>query len=408
MDMKKKKTKLVGYALYILMIVAISTCAIKVIWFWDDAKGVVSNIFSVLSPFIIGMFIAYLIDPLAEFFNKKVFKGIFRIKKRGISRGLGILFSYIIVISVISVCMIYIIPEIIESLKQASGFIESAQTGYNKIVKELTELCEKNPDLKLDKIIDFINKIPQQLEKYIGEIVEGALPVIFSTSVSLISGFINVIIAIIVSVYMLVDKARLINNIKRLIYAWIPQPKADRLLVVSGQCNKVFGQFIIGKMIDSIIIGFLCWIIMTIIGLPYALAISVIVGITNMIPYFGPFIGAVPGVLLLLVVDFYYALIFGLLILVLQQFDGLYLGPKILGESTGLRPIWIIFAITVGGSLAGVTGMFLGVPVTAVIAFLLEEVMQKRLKKNNIAFEEDGETGIISRDSLITEDENLE
>lgn len=146
---------------------------------------------------------------------------------------------------------------------------------------------------------------------------------------------------------------------------------------------------------------------MMIIGIPYALVISVIVGITNMIPYFGPFIGAIPGILLLLIVDFTYAVIFAVIIVVLQQFDGLYLGPKILGESTGLRPIWIIFAITVGGSVAGVAGMFLGVPVTAVIAYLLSTAMEKKLKNRNVEFEENHETGIISRDTLITEDKNF-
>ena len=256
-------------------------------------------------------------------------------------------------------------------------------------------------------MIDFIEDIPEQMEKWLKELAVSVLPKLYSTSVSIISGIVNTLIAIMVSVYMLLDKPKLINNIKRAIYAVFPEAKADRILIVSSECNKIFGNFIIGKMIDSIIIGFLCWVIMMIIGIPYALVISVIVGITNMIPYFGPFIGAIPGILLLLIVDFTYAVIFAVIIVVLQQFDGLYLGPKILGESTGLRPIWIIFAITVGGSVAGVAGMFLGVPVTAVIAYLLSTAMEKKLKNRNVEFEENHETGIISRDTLITEDKNF-
>ena len=157
-------------------------------------------------------------------------------------------------------------------------------------------------------------------------------------------------------------------------------------------------------MIDSLIIGVLCWIAMTVLNIPYALVISVIVGITNMIPYFGPFIGAIPGVVLLIIVDIKFAVIFGILIFILQQFDGLYLGPKILGESTGLRPIWIIFAITVGGWLAGVVGMFLGVPVVAVISFLIDRSLKLRIKKKNIVFEEDKETGILSRQGIIVDE----
>lgn len=406
-DKKKKRARLAGRGLYIVILAIIIACALKVVWYWDDAKTNLGNILSTLYPFLLGLFIAYLINPLVDFFNKKLFKGLFRIKKAGLSKGLSVLLSYILVISLITVCLFYIVPQIVESLMQLSTFIESAQTGYNKIVDFMDNLNDQYPQWKLNTVIDFIEDIPEQMEKWLKELAVSVLPKLYSTSVSIISGIVNTLIAIMVSVYMLLDKPKLINNIKKAIYAIFPESRADKILVVSAECNKIFGNFIIGKMIDSIIIGILCWIIMTIIGIPYALVISVIVGITNMIPYFGPFIGAIPGILLLLIVDFSYAVIFAILIVVLQQFDGLYLGPKILGESTGLRPIWIIFAITVGGSVAGVAGMFLGVPVTAVIAYLLSTAMEKKLKKRNVEFEENPETGIISRDVLITEDENL-
>lgn len=407
-DKKKKRARLAGRGLYIVILAVIIACALKVVWYWDDAKTNLGNILSTLYPFLLGLFIAYLINPLVDFFNKKLFKGLFRIKKAGLSKGLSVLLSYILVISLITVCLFYIVPQIVESLMQLSTFIEGAQTGYNKIVVFMDNLNDQYPQWKLNTVIEFIEDIPQQMEKWLKELAISVLPKLYSTSVSIISGIVNTLIAIMVSVYMLLDKPKLINNIKKAIYAIFPESRADKILVVSAECNKIFGNFIIGKMIDSIIIGILCWIIMTIIGIPYALVISVIVGITNMIPYFGPFIGAIPGILLLLIVDFSYAVIFAILIVVLQQFDGLYLGPKILGESTGLRPIWIIFAITVGGSVAGVAGMFLGVPVTAVIAYLLSTAMEKKLKKRNVEFEENPETGIISRDVLITEDKDLE
>lgn len=408
MDKRNKKTRLIGRGLYILILSALIACVVKVVWHWDAAADLLGGILNIISPFLVGLFIAYMINPLAELLNAKIFKGIFRIKRKGLRKGLSVLLSYVIVITFITIILFYIIPQIVESLTQLTGFIESAQTGYNEIVDAIENLNEKYPEWKLNTVIEFINDIPEQIEKYIGDIALTLLPKIYTTSLSVVSGIINALIAIMVSVYMLIDKPKLINNIKRVIYAVLPQGKADRLLTVSGECNKIFGNFIIGKMIDSLIIGLLCWIIMTVLGIPYALVISVIVGITNMIPYFGPFIGAVPGILLLLIVDFYYALVFAILIIILQQFDGLYLGPKILGESTGLRPIWIIFAITVGGAVAGVAGMFLGVPVTAVIAYLLDEVMEKKLKSRNIEFETDSETDIISREMLITEDKDLE
>ena len=158
-----------------------------------------------------------------------------------------------------------------------------------------------------------------------------------------------------------------------------PETEVD----ASGAGDGFFSVFISGKTLDSIIIGILCFIFMTILRLPYALLISVIVGVTNMIPYFGPFIGAVPGAFIILLIDPIQMLIYLLLILVLQQFDGLYLGPKILGDSTGLRPIWIIFAITIGGAVGGFIGMFLGVPCVAVIAFLTGRWVENRLQQKS-------------------------
>lgn len=183
---------------------------------------------------------------------------------------------------------------------------------------------------------------------------------------------------------MLIDKNIISLNVKRLLYAIFSKDKTDSFLNTVFECNKIFGRYIVGKTIDSTIIGILCFIFMNIAGLKYSLLISLIVGITNMIPYFGPFIGAVPGAILCLTTGWQYCIIFCILIFILQQFDGLYLGPKILGDSTGLRPVWIIFAITAGGWAAGVIGMFLGVPVVAVIAYLIQRFINRRLDKKQL------------------------
>ncbi len=404
-DFKNKKYYTVS--IYTLITVALAAIIIKLIWYWSDTSEFIGKFIGILSPFIWALFIAYLINPLVELLNRKVFKGLFRIKRKGISKTLSILVSYVLVITIITTCMFYIIPQIAQSLVQLEHVIDSAQTGYNSIIKQLNKLNHDYPQWNLKVVIDFVKNIPETIGNYIGGIIPTILPKIYDTSLSVISGVINAFIAIIVSIYMLFDKHKLINNVKKTVYAVLPEKKADKLLVTSQECNKIFGNFIIGKAIDSTIIGFLCWIITTAFNIPYPLVISVIVGVTNMIPYFGPFIGAVPGILLLIIVDPYYAVIFAIIIFILQQFDGLYLGPRILGESTGLRPIWIIFAITLGGWVAGVIGMFLGVPVTAVIAFLLDRRIAKKLKDKNLRFEADSETDIISRENLITEDERI-
>ena len=183
---------------------------------------------------------------------------------------------------------------------------------------------------------------------------------------------------------MIYSKEKFRYQAKRVVYAIFSEEKGDAVCTTLRECNDIFGAFLISKAIDSLIIGCICCVAMNIIGLPYAVLLSVIVGITNMIPYFGPFIGAVPGVLIYLCTDWESAIIFAIMILILQQFDGLILGPRLLGQSTGLSPIWVIFAITVGGAYFGVLGMFIGVPVVAVVAFLLNKAVSSRLKGKEI------------------------
>ena len=400
----KKNDKYFTISVYALVVILLAAIGIKIIVSWSDTQKFISALIGVLTPFLLGFFIAYIINPLAKFINQSILRKLFRIKNRTVRKVISILLSYIIVFGMIATIIFYIIPQIADTLTQISTFIESAQTGYNRLIAQIRLIEEKNPSWDFQAIYDFIEKIPSVVSEFITKQLPQIVPAVFSSSVSVITGVIDFFIAVIVSMYMLIDKPHLINNAKKLVYVLFGTDKGDRIVTTAGECNKIFGDFIIGKMIDSLIIGVLCWIAMTVLNIPYALVISVIVGITNMIPYFGPFIGAIPGVVLLIIVDIKFAVIFGILIFILQQFDGLYLGPKILGESTGLRPIWIIFAITVGGWLAGVVGMFLGVPVVAVISFLIDRSLKLRIKKKNIVFEEDKETGILSRQGIIVDE----
>lgn len=409
--MKHKFTKNNKYytiSIYVIATVLIATIGIKVITNWQGTISLFENVIGVLTPFLVGFFIAYIINPLSKLINQKILKPIFRGKSLKLRKVISVFVSYIIVFGAIITVMFYIIPQIVDTLSQITSFIDTAQTGYNKLISELREIEAKNPSWNLAPVYEFIENVPNLVGDFIKDSLPNIVPQIFTTSMSVISGVIDGLIAIIVSIYMLIDKPHLINNSKKFVYVVFGIHRGDKIIATAGECNKIFGDFIIGKMIDSTIIGILCWIIMTVLELPYALVISVIVGITNMIPYFGPFIGAIPGVVLLLIVDIKFALIFGILILALQQFDGLYLGPKILGESTGLRPIWIIFAITVGGWAAGVVGMFLGVPVTAVIAYLLEKYMNGHIARKAIEFETDEETGIMERADIIIDETEYE
>jgi predicted PurR-regulated permease PerM len=225
----------------------------------------------------------------------------------------------------------------------------------------------------------------------LSDFIKNITTTIVLTGVSVIKFVFNFIVAIIVSCYLLIDKKMQTRGIKRVIFAVFKYPIAERIWNIIKRSLKIFINFFDGKMIDSLIIGILTFISMIIIGLfgitgftDCALLVSIIIGITNMIPYFGPFLGGIPSALLLCIYSPKSGLIFAILIIVIQQLDGNVIGPKILGDSTGLRPLWIIFAITIGGWLAGVPGMLLGVPCVAVITGLLEDFVNEQLEKKNI------------------------
>ena len=231
-------------------------------------------------------------------------------------------------------------------------------------------------------ITELIEKVvPQNIFSYGPGMAKIIFPYIYNLSASFISGFINIIFAIVISVYIILDKEKIVKELRRFIYTFASNEKAPFIWNTFRECNHIFNGFLFGKSVDSLIIGILSLIAMSIIGLPYGLLLSVIVGVTNMIPYFGPIMGAIPGVIIYLVIEPKYAIIYVIMILILQQFDGLYLGPKILGDLTGIKPLWVIFGITVGGAYFGVLGMFLGVPVVAVKMHISSVIMETKMKK---------------------------
>ena len=266
-----------------------------------------------------------------------------------------------------------------------SQLIRVSPVLYQNTVHMLESLDSLIPYADLSFLSDTANDVmPELFNLFRTFMSDTVLPFLYNAGLSIIGWLINIILAFVISCYLLFSKHKLIKSLKRVAYAIFPEDVCLSLFRTLSDCNHIFSQYIIGKTIDSTIIGILCFICMCILKLPYALIISLIVGITNMIPYFGPFIGAVPGVIILLIINPKSALIFAVLILAIQQLDGSVIGPKILGKSTGLQPISIIFAITVGGAMAGVFGMFLGVPIAAVCTYLVSKLINHMLQKKHI------------------------
>ena len=228
-------------------------------------------------------------------------------------------------------------------------------------------------------IVD-LNTIVQGLTNYL-------FPHIFDFTKNVYNVFYNFIISVIISIYYLANKETLMNQIKKITYSLVPQKFLGRVLRTVDICNNKVGKFLYGKLIDSTILGLLCFIVLQIFGIEYAVLLSVFVGVTNIIPFFGPIIGAIPGVILLVMINPIQALIFGIIIIVLQQIDGNFIGPKILGNQLGISGFWIMFSVLVGAGLFGFVGMLLGVPVFAVIYQICGEKVNNRLVKLGFATE---------------------
>lgn len=369
---------LVSNMWYIVALVAIIAIIFLMIANWGVVLAVIGKFLTILMPFILGFFFACFINPLV----KRVHSLLNRMKPgKGakIKKAFSVIISYVVVIGVITVLLIYIIPQIKESIGELGNTI---QDGYQYMITHQKELNEKIPFIGLGGGIEYIKEFAYKKIMSNGSEI---IPYVYHVSSSLLTTSYNVLMGLVISIYIILDMKKLKRSARKVVYALSPKKKEQEVWETMKQCSHIFNGFLIGKMIDSLIIGILCLIAMSILKLPYALLLSLIVCITNMIPYFGPIIGAIPGVMIYLFIDIRYAFIFALMILILQQFDGLYLGPKILGDQTGIKPLWVIFGITVGGAYFGVMGMFLGVPVVAVIMYLLQLFLDKKLKKKNIS-----------------------
>lgn len=369
---------LVSNMWYIVALVAIIAIIFLMIANWGVVLAVIGKFLTILMPFILGFFFACFINPLV----KRVHSLLNRMKPgKGakIKKAFSVIISYVVVIGVITVLLIYIIPQIKASIGELGNTI---QDGYQYMITHQKELNEKIPFIGLGGGIEYIKEFAYKKIMSNGSEI---IPYVYHVSTSLLTTSYNVLMGLVISIYIILDMKKLKRSARKVVYALSPKKKEQEVWETMKQCSHIFNGFLIGKMIDSLIIGILCLIAMSILKLPYALLLSLIVCITNMIPYFGPIIGAIPGVMIYLFIDIRYAFIFALMILILQQFDGLYLGPKILGDQTGIKPLWVIFGITVGGAYFGVMGMFLGVPVVAVIMYLLQLFLDKKLKKKNIS-----------------------
>lgn len=342
----------------------------------SNIRSGVKMITDILMPVVVGMAIAYLLTPVLNFIESKLLYPLcnkLRIKeskkKNSIIRGLGILITAFLFVALIYVLLYMLISQIVPSVQNIVSNFDAYTSNFTKW---LNQTMNDNPEVQAYLVRTF-DKYSNELESWITDILPNTGQLIKTVSLSIL-GVVGVlwdfVIGFIISIYVLASKEKFAAQAKKVSYALFEKDTANTVIRNFRFTHKTFIGFLGGKIVDSIIIGILCFIGTSILKTPYAALVSVIVGVTNIIPFFGPFLGAVPSALLIFVVDPLHplnCLYFVIFIIVLQQVDGNIIGPKILGSSTGLAGFWVIFAITLFGGLFGVFGMIIGVPIFAVI-----------------------------------------
>ncbi len=373
--MKRQPTKYFFISIYTVLTVTVSALIVYFVFNFSTISQAVAKFISIINPILIGFALAYLITPIVNFFEKKVFA--FKKEKKNtvkIKRFLSVFCSYVLVLAVVVALLYIIIPQLYDSFQTFAQNISTYQETLEKWANSLFDSSSKYYPI-VQRFIAFLDEFVDMVILYVTELVPKAF--LFIKDLSVI--FVNIILSVFVSIYMVARKEHLLAQSKKLICAFFSTKWVQRSSDFLNMVDDSVGGFIKGKIIDSAIIGVLCYIVMSIIGLDYAMLISVIVGITNVIPFFGPFIGAIPSALILLMVNPKEVLPFLIVILLIQQLDGNFIGPKILGNSMGLSAFWVLVAIVVMSGLFGFTGMIIGVPIFSVLYVLVERLVDKRL-----------------------------
>lgn len=371
------------------------SCSILLLFFIIYRINYIVNflgtVLNIIMPFIYGLVIAYLLNPIINFFEKKVYKKLANkmIKgdgKRKFTRVMSLFTTTIIFVGFIVLLFSFFIPELISSLQT---FVSNIST-YTENTKDILINVFGGSDSIKNLINDNYSKISDTIINWVND---GMLS---DTITSLGNGIFktfkflyNFIIGYIIAIYVLVDKEKFKGQTKRLLYSLFDDNKINKLFDNLNYTDKVFMDFFSAKLIDSLIIGVICFVGMLILGMPYALVIAVVVGVTNIIPYFGPFIGAIPSALLILLVSPTKCIPFIIFIFVLQQFDGNILGPKIMGNKTGLSSFWVLFSLLIFGGLFGVVGMIIGVPIFSIIYGFVSKIINERLEEKNLVINDE-------------------
>lgn len=369
-------------AIYAILVIAVSMLMVIAIFKFSTIAAIVKKILSILTPVFWGMALAFLLNPLMNTVEKTLKNYVIKKPHPKLTRAISVATTVVFFIAVVCGLLYIVIPAFADSI---SSMTDNAKVIYNKLYDWTERFLSDNPELesivkhKIDDFTSNLNSLFDKVQPMVDNVLSGAW--------SFVNVLMDFALGFIVSIYILVSKETLQAQFKKLFVASFKRTTCTKIFRLSTMCCKTFGNFLTGKIIDSLIIGIMCFFGCWILDIPYYVLIAVIVGITNVIPYFGPFIGAIPCAALVLFVEPSKCIVFVIFIFILQQFDGNILGPKILGGVTGLPTFWVLVALFVGGGLFQAIGLLLAVPTCSVVYELVKESTRNKLRKKNLPTE---------------------
>ncbi len=424
-------------AAYCLIVIAVAVLFVVFVFKFDSFANGFSWIGAVAAPIICGIVIAYILNPLMMLFENKVFRKLKETappaegivmkqlhktpmgdsavvkqiekhspsmekktrKRRAAARVLSIVMTYIIILAAITGMFVAVVPNVAKSIVDLA---DQMPTYISKVDDLLQDVFANNPDIakllsaEFNNLADLLDKIAEMVQPMASDILGNVSSGVFKVITSIVTALKNIIIGFVIAIYLLYSKERLLGQIKKIFFALFKSEKCERFFSGCIRSNDIFNKYIISNLLDALIIFIAMLIGMMIMGMPYPMLIAVVCGVTNLIPFFGPFIGAIPCGILILLVDPIKVIWFAIFVLVLQQIDGNVIKPFLFGETMGLPAIWVLVSIIVGGGLFGVVGMLLGAPVFAVFYLLFAEFISGRLEKKKLPTDTDDYTGSVA------------
>ncbi|EGS9999585.1 AI-2E family transporter [Clostridium perfringens] len=361
----------------------LSTYIVLLIFFFINIKDIMNFLYKflgILKPFIWGIAIAFILNIPVKLIEKNLGNSKFF---KGIKRSFSITLTFIFFILAITLFILFVIPQLLSSISTLMNSIPEYLSQFEKFL-EVNAINNSQSQVMMQNIINELLNMWKEILKVTSQIVGTSLGYLLDFTLGITYGVINFFLALILAIYMLASKEILISQLKLIIYAFFNKNKADRIIELGKMCNEMFSKFILGQCTEALVIGVLCFIGMLILKMPYALLISVVIGVTALIPVFGAFLGTIPSAFIILIIDPIKALWFIIFIIVLQQLEGNLIYPRVVGSSIGLSALWVMFAMIVGGSLFGIIGMLIGIPIFGVVFKILKRVANRKINEKGI------------------------